>query len=202
MKKWFTGFRVKYSLLAALLALGAPSNALADFTAEKELKAYVGLSLTGFKAKVDIANIASASEKFGGGSLRLGMPVLSYLSLEGRYSFGKKKTYDNQESARIERVVSGLMLIGPTKGKYRPYLALGVSRSDIKLDLSNETIKANEITPSYGLGFALYTRKPDVGLSLEYLHIADSKFEYKTSLGNTKQKTSLGALSLTVIKHF
>lgn len=199
MKKQFVGNSVKRYLLTGLLTLSFSTIAMADFNQFQETKAYVGLSIAGFKAKIKDVD----SEKFVGGTLRLGMPIHDYLSLEGRYSFTKKETYADNSSARINNVVSGLVLIGPTKGKYRPYILAGASNIDLtyKKPLGIKT-KAREISPALGVGLGLYTRKPDIGLSFEYLHLAESKFEYKTAGNKAKQKTSIGALSISVLKHF
>lgn len=203
MKK-HSNYGIKHCLLTGLLLAGFSTAAMADFKEYKETKSYVGLGVTGYKVKIkESTQYFGDSEKFSGGTLRLGMSVNDYLSLEGRYSFSKKRTYDDNSSAKLSNVISGLVLIGPNKGKYRPYLAAGVS--SISINLKNAAAvktKAREISPALGVGFALYTRKPDVGLSFEYLHLAESKFEYKSAGAKAKQKTSMGALSITVLKHF
>lgn len=212
MNKRFFKYGIKAYLAAGLLALAFSSTAMADFKKHKELKGYIALGVTGFKAEIKNIDLESIypglgsinlSEKFYAGTLRLGAPINNWLSLEGRLSIGKKKDYDEGYSIRINSVASGLLLIGPTQGKYRPYLVVGASRVEANLKSNTGiSIKTNKIDPSYGIGLALYTRKPDVGLSFEYLHVADSKFEYKAHGLKHKQKTTVGALSITILKHF
>lgn len=204
MKK-YSNYGIKHCLLTGLLLAGFSTAAMADFKEYKETKSYVGLGVTGYKVKIKEPDngFFYGSEKLSGGILRLGMSVNDYLSLEGRYSFSKKKTYDDNSSFKLSNVISGLVLIGPNKGKYRPYALAGLSSIDLTYkDNLGVTAKSREISPALGVGFALYTRKPDVGLSFEYLHLAESKFEYKSAGAKAKQKTSIGALSITVLKHF
>lgn len=199
------GYGVKQYLVAGLLTLGFSTSTMAGSNEALETKAYVGLSITGFKMKVktSVDGFLYGSEKFGGGTLRLGMPIHDYLSLEGRYSFSRKETYADTSSARINKVVSGLILVGPTQGKYRPYALVGASNIDFTFkDELGIAAKSRELSPALGIGLALYTRKSDVGLSFEYLHLAESKFKYEVQKVKAKQKTSIGALSISVLKHF
>lgn len=207
MKKQFIKLKNKHrQLIASLLMLGLASTAMADFKEYKETKAYAGLGITRFVTEIKATNnrLIYGSEEFTGGTLRLGMPVHNYLSIEGRYALSKKATYANtSSSAYINHTVSGLMLLGPTEGKWRPYLAIGASSLGISFEnAAKKQIKTREFSPSAGVGLALYTRRQDVGLSFEYLHLAEAKLEYKMNGIKAKQKTSVGALSITVLKHF
>lgn len=191
-------------LLASLLTLliSLPAAAANKFTSDKPTNFYFGFGASAMPIK--IKDGVDTSENLTAGTLRFGITPIKYFSFEGRYtrSLNKKinENTPNEVKFSIKNAFSGLVLIGLTEGKYRPYLALGVSKIEAKSDAENT--KVSEIQPAYGAGLALYTRNPTVGLSFEYLHLNEGKIKYKTDIGNFKAKTSLGAFSITAIKHF
>lgn len=182
-------------LLACLLALliSLPATAAKKFTSDEPTKFYFGLGASILPIK--IKDGADISENLTAGTLRLGITPFKYFSFEGRYTHsGKEDILNATETLRIKDAFSGLVLIGLTEGKYRPYLAAGANK--IVTEVASD--KASEIQPALGLGLALYTKNPTVGLSFEYLHLTEGKVEY----GKTKRDTSLGAFSITALKHF
>lgn len=210
MKKCITSWIITTLLVLAATAVSA------EHKHHTEYKGYTAFSIESRGIDLKSAGMKSDAALMQVG-LRAGLPILPYVTLEGRYSYGVgREKYPDNTKLELDGTASALVLLGPTvkqEGYLKPYVALGYSLSNATYSGTvlgskfSRSIKADGATAAIGITLygsrpdqfsSVWGTRPDVGINLEYIYVLDDKVK----VAGAKVDTEISGISLAFIKRW
>ena len=155
--------------LAPLACLCLLSSAV--YAYEPEPMVYVGASYS----QLDYSE-ADVDLDFGVVSGKFGALVNEYLALEVRYGVGFEDDEIYGVDVSISRLMGAYIRLGfPLADKVYPYFLVGRSKGELELKVAGFSFEEEDSDTSYGVGANFYIPDSEVQLSVEYLHLFDTK---------------------------
>lgn len=207
--------RITPWIIAVPLVLAATA-ASAEHKHYTEYKGYTAFSIENRGIDLKTAGMKSDARLMQVG-LRAGLPILPYVTLEGRYSHGLgREKYPDNTRLELDGAASALVLLGPTvkqEGYLKPYVALGWSLSNATYSGTvlgtkfSRSIKADGATAAAGITLygsrpdqfsSVWGTRPDVGINLEYIYVLDDKVK----IAGQNVDTKISGLSLAFVKRW
>ncbi len=157
---------VQISIVAGILGLSSAAYAAEPtvIAANPDSGAYVGVTYTGWSAKGDDGISVDKS----GVSLKAGYDFNQHWAVEGRLNLAEYKDVDGASSVKASTPVALYAKYRyPVSERVAPYAVVGLAYHQYKLVDGSDSISANSVAMSAGIGAEISITKQVIG-TLEY----------------------------------